>query len=455
MTMTHMSHQLPRSSHFGPSTVSDNRARKRTSWSAYHQSAPCEPGRTSPFTSVPLSRGRTTPAIAPSSARTTPRGPDRKGHPVTSPVTSTSPHSSPGDVARAGVFGRSSGHEQVVHCQDEATGLQAIIAIYSTALGPALGGTRFYPYADEQAALEDVLNLSRGMAYKAAISGLDLGGGKAVIIGDPATLKTEALLRAYGRFVQSLNGRYYTACDVGTYSEDMDVVARECSFVTGRTVAHGGAGDSSVLTAYGVFQGMRAAAEVTWGAPTLHGRTVGVAGVGKVGRHLVRHLLEDGATVVVTDVNAAAVAAVQAEHPDVRQVADADALVASELDVYAPCALGGALTDEVVGTLSARIVCGAANNQLAHEGIEKQLQDRGVLYAPDYLVNAGGLIQVADELEGFSFDRAQQRAEKIFDATRRVFALAEAEGVPPAVAADRLAERRMSEIGRLRGLWLG
>jgi len=374
---------------------------------------------------------------------------------VTSPVTSTSPHSSPGDVARSGVFGRSSGHEQVVHCQDEATGLQAIIAIYSTALGPALGGTRFYPYADEQAALEDVLNLSRGMAYKAAISGLDLGGGKAVIIGDPATLKTEALLRAYGRFVQSLNGRYYTACDVGTYSEDMDVVARECSFVTGRTVAHGGAGDSSVLTAYGVFQGMRAAAEVTWGAPTLHGRTVGVAGVGKVGRHLVRHLLEDGATVVVTDVNAAAVAAVQAEHPDVRQVADADALVASELDVYAPCALGGALTDEVVGTLSARIVCGAANNQLAHEGIEKQLQDRGVLYAPDYLVNAGGLIQVADELEGFSFDRAQQRAEKIFDATRRVFALAEAEGVPPAVAADRLAERRMSEIGRLRGLWLG
>jgi valine dehydrogenase (NAD+) len=369
--------------------------------------------------------------------------------PATSSVTS-SQHGSPGD----GVFARTSGHEQVVHCQDEATGLRAIIAIYSTALGPALGGTRFYPYVDEQAALDDVLNLSRGMAYKAAISGLDLGGGKAVIIGDPATLKSEALLRAYGRFVQSLNGRYYTACDVGTYSEDMDVVARECSFVTGRTVAHGGAGDSSVLTAYGVFQGMRAAAEVTWGAATLHGRTVGVAGVGKVGRHLVRHLVEDGATVVVTDVNADAVAAVRAEHPDVRQVADADALVAAELDVYAPCALGGALSDDVVETLSARIVCGAANNQLAHEGIEKKLQDRGVLYAPDYLVNAGGLIQVADELEGFSFERARQRAEKIFDATSRVFALAEAEGVPPAVAADRLAERRMSEVGRLRSLWL-
>jgi valine dehydrogenase (NAD+) len=355
----------------------------------------------------------------------------------------------------SGVFGRSSGHEQVVFCHDQPTGLKAIIAIYSTALGPALGGTRFYPYASEQDALDDVLNLSRGMAYKAAITGLDLGGGKAVIIGDPERIKTEALLRAYGRFVESLNGRYYTACDVGTYSADMDLVARECSYVTGRTVAHGGAGDSSVLTAYGVFQGMRAAAERTWGAPTLHGRTVGVAGVGKVGRHLVRHLVEDGADVVVTDVAEAAVAAVQAEHPGVRAVADADLLVASELDVYAPCALGGALTDAVVETLSASIVCGAANNQLAHEGIEKQLQDRGVLYAPDYLVNAGGLIQVADELEGFSFDRAQQRAEKIFDTTAQVFALADAEGVPPAVAADRLAERRMTEVGRLRSIWLG
>ena len=354
----------------------------------------------------------------------------------------------------SGVFDRMSGHEQVVHCHDEATGLRAIVAIYSTALGPALGGTRFYPYADEQSALEDVLNLSRSMAYKAALAGLDLGGGKAVIIGDPATMKTEALLRAYGRFVQSLNGRYYTACDVGTFSEDMDVVARECEFVTGRTVAHGGAGDSSVLTAYGVFQGMRAAAEVTWGSPTLQGRTVGVAGVGKVGRHLVRHLVEDGAQVVVTDVSEAAVATVTGEHPDVRSVADADALVADEIDVYAPCALGGALTDDVVERLTAKIVCGAANNQLAHDGIEKQLQDRGVLYAPDYLVNAGGLIQVADELEGFSFDRARQRAGTIYDASMRVFALADAEGVPPAVAADRLAERRMSEVGRLRSIWL-
>src|SRR6478609_11250868 len=200
----------------------------------------------------------------------------------------------------ANVFGSGeSGHEQVVFCQDSATGLRAIIAIFSTQLGPALGGTRFYPYKDEAAALEDVLRLSRAMAYKNALAGLDHGGGKAVIIGDPAQLKSEALLRAYGRFVESLNGRYFTACDVGTFSEDMDHIARECDFVTGRTVAHGGAGDSSVLTAFGTFQGMRAAAEQAWGEPTLAGRTVGVAGVGKVGRHLVRHLIEDGATVVV------------------------------------------------------------------------------------------------------------------------------------------------------------
>jgi len=379
---------------------------------------------------------------------------------MTSSDTSTSDTSNapPAAPSGTGVFGRLSGHEQVVFCSDEATGLRAIIAVHSTALGPSLGGTRFYPYPSEQDALADVLNLSRGMTYKAALAGLDLGGGKAVIIGDPATAKTEPLLRAYGRFVQSLHGRYHTACDVGTYSEDMDVVARECSFVTGRTVAHGGAGDSSVLTAYGVFQGMRAAAHVAWGAPDLRDRTVGVAGVGKVGRHLVRHLVEDGAHVVVTDVNPAAVAVVQQAYPDVRATADADALVASELDVYAPCALGGALDDGVVDALVAggtSIVCGAANNQLAHDGVEKELQDRGVLYAPDYVVNSGGLIQVADELEGFSFDRARQRSEKIFDTTLKVFALASAEGVPPAVAADRLAERRITDVGRLRGLWLG
>lgn len=354
----------------------------------------------------------------------------------------------------AGVFADLDGHEQVVFCADEASGLRAIIAIHSTALGPSLGGTRFYPYADEAAALTDVLHLSKGMSYKAALAGLDLGGGKAVIIGDPATAKNEALLRAYGRFVQSLRGRYITACDVGTFSEDMDAVARECDYVTGRTVEHGGAGDSSVLTAYGVFQGMRAAAEVTWGEPTLAGRTVGVAGVGKVGHHLVEHLLEDGASVVVTDVSDAAVRRVLDLHPEVRAVATTDELVTESIDVYAPCALGNALTDEVVATLRARVVCGAANNQLAHEGVEKLLADAGVLYAPDYCVNAGGLIQVADEMDGFDFERAKKRAAGIFDTTREVFRIAAHEAVPPSVAADRIAERRMRTIGR-GGFWLG
>jgi valine dehydrogenase (NAD+) len=354
----------------------------------------------------------------------------------------------------SGVFGRHSGHEQVVYCSDDASGLRAIIAIYSTALGPALGGTRFYPYANEDDALDDVLNLARAMAYKAAITGLDFGGGKAVIIGDPARDKTEALLRAYGRFVQSLGGRYITACDVGTYPHDMDILARECSYVTGRSVAGGGAGDSAVLTAYGVFQGMRASAEHRWGDPSLAGRRVGVAGVGKVGYPLVQLLVEDGASVVITDVSTAAVDRVLSSWPQVEVVADTEALVRTELDVYAPCALGGALDDMTVCELSARIVCGAANNQLANAGIEKVLEDRGILYAPDYVVNAGGLIQVADEVHGFSEMRARARATRIFDTTRRVFRSAAEEGVPPAVAADRLAERRMAEIGRLRSLWV-
>ncbi|WP_020576222.1 Glu/Leu/Phe/Val family dehydrogenase [Actinopolymorpha alba] len=351
-------------------------------------------------------------------------------------------------------FGRHSGHEQVVFCADEPSGLKVIIAIYSTALGPALGGTRFHPYPSEDAALTDALNLSTAMAYKAALAGLDLGGGKAVIIGDPDQDKTEALLRAYGRFIQSLGGRYITACDVGTYSPDMDVIARECEFVTGRTVEQGGAGDSSVLTAYGVFQGMRAGVERLWGTPNLRGRRVGIAGVGKVGRHLVEHVLGAGAEAVVTDVSPQALAEVRRTHPQVEVVDDSSKLVRSDIDIFAPCALGGALDEETVSVLRARLVCGGANNQLAHPGIDKMLEERAILYAPDYLVNAGGLIQVADELHGFSFERAKARAARILETTHRVFDLASEEGVPPAVAADRLAERRIAEVGRLRSIWL-
>ena len=355
---------------------------------------------------------------------------------------------------RTGVFATLEGHEQVVFCHDEPSGLRAIIAIHSTALGPALGGTRFHAYPDEQSAVADVLQLARGMTYKAAVAGLDLGGGKAVIIGDPRETKTEALLRAYGRFVESLGGRYITACDVGTYSEDMDVVARESRHVTGRTVEQGGAGDSSVLTAYGVLQGMRAAAEHTWGTPELAGRTVGVAGVGKVGHHLVRHLVEEGADVVVTDVDPAAVERVVAAH-GVRTVGSTGEMLRGKLDVYAPCALGGALDDQVVEVLGARVVCGAANNQLAHPGIAKGLRDKGVVYAPDFVVNAGGLVQVADELHGFSFERARRRVEDIHDATARILRTAELEGVTPAAAADMVAERRIAAVSRLGTIRLG
>ncbi|MGI5469654.1 Leu/Phe/Val dehydrogenase [Streptomyces sp. CA-132043] len=338
------------------------------------------------------------------------------------------------------------GHEQVVLCQDRASGLKAVIAIHNTALGPALGGTRFHAYASEEEAVLDALNLSRGMSYKNALAGLDHGGGKAVIIGDPEAIKTEELLLAYGRFVSSLGGRYVTACDVGTYVADMDVVARINRWTTGRSPENGGAGDSSVLTAYGVFQGMRAAAQHQWGDPSLSGKRVGIAGVGKVGRHLVEHLLEDGAEVVIADVRSESVDRILAKHPQVRAAVDTEALIRTEgLDVYAPCALGGALNDHSVPVLTAKVVCGAANNQLAHPGVEKDLADRGILYAPDYVVNAGGVIQVADELHGFDFDRCRMKAGKIFDTTLSIFARAKADGIPPAAAADRLAELRMAE----------
>jgi valine dehydrogenase (NAD+) len=248
------------------------------------------------------------------------------------------PHEENGAVPGTPSAGRAD-HEQVVFCQDHRTGLKAIIGIYSTALGPALGGTRFYPYGSEDEALADVLRLSMAMAYKNALAGLDHGGGKAVIIGDPAQIKTEPLLRAYGRFVASLGGRYVTACDVGTRSEDMDIIARECRYVTGRTTANGGAGDSSVLTAMGVMHGMRAAAERAWGSASLGGRTVGVEGVGKVGHRLVGHLIEAGAEVVICDVSPGAIEAVRARYPEVRAVADVEALITEKLDILAPCAL--------------------------------------------------------------------------------------------------------------------
>lgn len=354
-----------------------------------------------------------------------------------------------------GIFDRDSGHEQVVFCQDATTGLRAIIAIHSTALGPALGGARFFPYETEDAALNDVLALSKGMTYKNALAGLDLGGGKAVIIGDPASDKSEALLRAYGRFVRSLGGRYITACDVGTGVSDMDLINRETRFVIGRPADSGGAGDSSMLTAFGVFEGMRASASQVWGEATLRGRRVGVAGAGKVGRVLIDHLVEAGAQVSLCDVAAEAIERVVATHPHVEVVPTVSELVRSEIDIYAPCALGGALSDDTVAALRAKIVCGAANNQLAHPEIGKALDDRGILFAPDYLVNSGGVIQVSDELHGFDLARAKRKVSTLYDTTTSVLAAARADGVPPATAADRIAQRRIAELSGLPGIYTG
>lgn len=348
----------------------------------------------------------------------------------------------------SGVFERSRRlsdrpHEQVVFHEDAATGLRAIVAIHSTALGPALGGTRFHPYLDEGAAIDDVLRLSRGMTYKAAVAGVDLGGGKAVIIGDPATLKTEALLEAYGRFVDTLSGRYITAADVGTHATDLDVVGRRTRFAVGRTEAAGGSGDSSPLTALGVFHAMRAGAAQVWGATTLAGRTVGVEGLGKVGRELVRLLVEDGAAVVVSDVNPAALDHVVRAFPGVRAVEN---VLAADLDVYAPCALGGTVTMPVVAELSARLVCGAANNQLATPDVEYALGDRGVTWVPDYVANAGGLIQVAGEVDGTDRDVTRARVVAIGGRVREIFELSGSQGITPGAAADRIAEARIDAV---------
>jgi valine dehydrogenase (NAD+) len=354
-----------------------------------------------------------------------------------------------GTADGAAVFDRLDGHEQVVFCSDRTSGLRAIVAVHSTALGPALGGTRMRPYPDEAAALDDVLRLARAMTYKNALAGLDHGGGKAVIIANPATDKTEVLLRAYGRFVEGLGGRYVTAGDMGISVTDLDVVGRETRFVTGRSEANGGGGDSGVLTAFGVLQGMRACATHRWGGPSLAGRTVGILGLGKVGRRLAGHLVAEGATVVATDTDPAAAERTRAEHPQVTLVATAAALLDQPLDVLSPCATGGVLDDASAARVDVQVVCGGANNQLRTPHAAEVLAARGVLYAPDYLVNSGGVIQVADEWRGFSAERARARVEHVYDATLAVLRRADAAGVTPLEAADHLAEERITAVSRL------
>jgi valine dehydrogenase (NAD+) len=352
------------------------------------------------------------------------------------------------------VFRRLDGHEQVVFGHDAASGLRCIIAIHSTQLGPALGGTRMYPYASEEDALEDVLRLSEGMTYKAACAGLDLGGGKAVIIGDPATDKSEALLRAYGRIVESLNGRYVTACDVGTSPADLALVGRETRWATGGPLVEGGSGDSGIMTAWGVYLGVRATAKAVFGTPDLTDRHVSVLGLGKVGGRLAQHVLDNGGRVTVADINAAAVAAFAGQ--DRVSVVSVDELPYVEADILSPNALGGLLTDELVSQLRVQAICGGANNQLATDEVGERLHAAGIVYAPDFVVNAGGLISVSDELhpDGFSEQRVKHRANQIDDTLQEIFAEATEAQVPTGAAAITVARRRMARVGGLRGMWL-
>ncbi|HEX2048424.1 MAG TPA: Glu/Leu/Phe/Val dehydrogenase dimerization domain-containing protein [Acidimicrobiales bacterium] len=337
-------------------------------------------------------------------------------------------------------------YEQVVFCHDRATGLRAIVAVHSTRLGPALGGTRFYPYPSEADGLEDVLRLARGMTYKAAAAGLDLGGGKAVIFGDPTRDKSEARMRAYARYVDSLGGRYLTAEDVGTTQDDMDLIRRETRFVTGVSPELGGSGDPSAATAYGVLWAMKAVALRLWGDTSLAGRHVAVAGVGKVGSALLRDLLDEGAGVTVADVTPASVDRAVAEGAEAVGV---EKIHAVECDIYSPCALGGSLSAETIPELRCAAVVGSANNQLA-DGVAsaRLLADAGVLYAPDFVVNAGGLINIAEELApgGYKPDRARAAVQRIFDTVTSVLQAAEVDGVTTAEAADRRAEDRIAAL---------
>ena len=338
-------------------------------------------------------------------------------------------------------------HEQVVYCHDKSTGLKSIIAIHNTTLGPALGGTRMWNYTTDQEALYDVLRLSRGMTYKAAISGINLGGGKAVIIGDSKTQKTEALFRRYGRFVNSLGGKYITAEDVGTSIREMEYVAMETEFVTGVPVDMGGSGDPSPFTAYGVYLGMKASVNQVWGSDSMEGKKVVVQGVGHVGEHLVDHLTKDGAKVFISDINETQLKTIAQKYGATG--VDLDAVYNLDVDVYAPCAMGATLNDNTIPHLKCSVIAGAANNQLGDEVRHgNMLVERGILYAPDFLINAGGVINVYNEWIGYNYDRAKRSTEKIYERTLEIFRLAQKKRMSTHSAALKIAEDRLKSIGR-------
>jgi leucine dehydrogenase len=339
-------------------------------------------------------------------------------------------------------------HEEILFCNDKNVGLKAIIAIHNTALGPALGGTRMWNYKTEDEALVDVLRLSKGMTYKAAAAGLNLGGGKAVIIGDSKTQKTEGLFRAFGHFVNSLNGKYITAEDVGTGVQDMEHVFMETPWVTGIPKDFGGSGDPSPYTAHGVFMGIRASVHEKFNVDTLKGLRVAVQGLGNVGYNLVKYLVDDGAKVLVSDIDPGRVKKCQDQF-QTESVAP-DKILSVDCDVQAPCALGAIVNDQTIGQFKCKVIAGGANNQLAEARHGDQLRELGILYAPDYVVNAGGLMNVFVELEGYSQDRAFEKTRKVYENVKRVFEIAKRDNIGTHTAADRVAEERIKTIGQLK-----
>ena len=340
------------------------------------------------------------------------------------------------------------GHEEVVFCHNPAVGLKAIIAIHNTILGPALGGTRMWAYKNDQDALEDALRLSRGMTYKSAAAGLNFGGGKVVILGDSKKEKSESLFRALGAFIERMKGQFITGEDVGIDVNDIEFMFMETDYVTGLSKAHGGSGDPSPMTAYGVLQGMLACVEKKFGQKNVNGLTVAVQGLGHVGFRLVELLTKEGAKVIACDADEKSVQIAQEKFKI--EIVASDKIYEVKCDVFAPCALGGILNPKTIPLLKCKVVAGAANNQLRTDLDGELLNKKGILYAPDYVINAGGLINVALELEGYSEDRARLLTRNIYYNLKRTFEISEEQKLPPHIAADRLAEERLDKVGRIR-----
>ena len=342
------------------------------------------------------------------------------------------------------VFGQMSfdNHEQIVFCNDKDTGLKAIIGIHNTVLGPALGGTRMWKYNNEWEALNDVLRLSRGMTYKSAITGLNLGGGKAVIIGDSKIDKTPEMILKFGEYVNSLSGKYITAEDVGTTTQDMDAIREVTKFVTGVSESKGGSGNPSPVTAYGVYMGMKAAAKYKFGTDKLEGKKILVQGIGHVGETLVDFLTKEGALVQITDINEARLDDVSKKYGT--QIFMGADLYSADVDIYSPCALGATINDETINRLKAKVIAGAANNQLANDKIHGQiLRDKGIAYAPDFLINAGGIINVYAEIVGYDKTEAMKRTENIYNTTLEIFGLADEKNITTQQAAMSIAQGRI------------